>query len=332
MTDLAIDQPDSRKVLIVTDLASITPEPPDEIVYDHKAPFLTSIRTLWAHREIMYTLAERDFRVQYKQAALGVAWAVLSPVATLVIFVVVFSKLKSQFPTDGIPYALYAFVGILCWSFFAGSIGNGGTSLLTNKALLAKTQFPRECFPLETLLLQALNTVISWIPLTILFVIFGRAPRIATVWVPCFMLIEVVFAAGVTLLIAGVIIQMRDLMQVLPILISLGIFLTPVIWPFSKIPAHFHVAGGTLVGGHLNHLGTHLVGGHYVGGFWINLQAVYGFFNPLGPVITSVRQTMLLGHNPSWWPLITATIGALCYLVFGYRTFKRLEVNFADIA
>jgi len=309
--------------MVVTDLSTIPSEPPDDILYSHKTPFVASVRNLWAHREIMYTLAERDFRVQYKQAALGVAWAVLSPVATLIIFVLVFSQLsqtKSAFPTQGIPYPLYAFVGILCWSFFSGTLGNGGNSLLSNKALLAKTQFPRECFPLETLLLQALNTVISFIPLTLLFVIFGRAPKIATLWVPMFMLIEVVFAAGVTLAVASLIIQMRDLQQVLPIIISLGIFLTPVIWPFSKIPAHYHLWGGTEVAG------------HWIGGVSVNLQAVYGFFNPLGPVIASVRDTMLLGHNPSWWPLATATIGAMCYLVFGYRIFKRLEVNFADIA
>lgn len=306
--------------MVVTDVSTIPAEPPDDILYTHKAPLVASVRNLWAHREIMYTLAERDFRVQYKQAALGVAWAVLSPVLTLAIFVVVFSQLKSQFPTQGVPYPLYAFVGILCWSFFAGALGSGGNSLLSNKALLAKTQFPRECFPLETLLLQSLNTVISWIPLTLLFVIYGRAPRIATVWVPAFMLIEVLFAAGVTLAVSSMIIQMRDLQQVMPIIISLGIFLTPVIWPFSKIPSNFHLWGGQMVAG------------HWMGGVSVNLQAVYGFFNPLGPVISSVRETMLLGHNPSWWPLTTATIGALCYVIFGYRIFKRLEVNFADVA
>ena len=202
----------------------------------------------------------------------------------------------------------------------AQALGNGGNSLLTNKALLAKTQFPRECFPLETMLVTALNTVISWIPLALLFVIFGRAPKVATVWVPMFMVIEVVFAAGITLAVSSLIIQMRDLQQVLPIIISLGIFMTPVIWPFSYIPTHYHLFGGTEVAG------------HWIGGVSVNLQAVYGFFNPLGPVINGVRQTMLLGHNPSWWPLAAAAVGSLCYLLFGYRIFKRFEVNFADIA
>ncbi len=305
--------------LQVTDLSTIPSDPPDDIWYHHKVRFVASVKLLWDHREIMYTLAERDFRAQYKQATLGVLWAVLSPVATLAIFIVVFSRVRA-FPTQGIPFALYAFVGILCWSFFASSLGSGGNSLLANKALLAKTQFPRECFPLETMLVNALNTVISFIPLTLLFVIFGRAPKIATLWVPLFMVIEVVFAAGVTLAVSSLIIQMRDLVQVLPIIISLGIFVTPVIWPFSWIPTNYHLFGGTEVHG------------HWIGGFSVNLQVVYGFFNPLGPVISSVRETMLLGHNPSWAPLCAAAVGALAYLGFGYRIFKRFEVNFADIA
>ena len=296
-------------VLRVNDLSAIPAEPPDDILYHHKVRLVESAKLLWSHREIVYTLAERDFRVQYKQATLGVLWAVLSPLATLAIFVVVFSRVKA-FPHQGIPYALYAFVGILCWSFFASSVGSGGSSLLSNKALLAKTQFHRECFPLETMLVNGLNTVLSWIPLAVLFVIFGRAPAVATLWVPLFILIEVAFAAGMMLALSSLIIQMRDLVQVLPILLSLGIFLTPVIWPFSYIPNHYHV----------------------VGGFYVNLQIIYGFVNPLGPVISNVRTTMLLGHNPSWGPLVAAFCGSIAYLAIGFRIFKRLEVNFADIA
>jgi ABC-type polysaccharide/polyol phosphate export permease len=178
---------------------------------------------------------------------------------------------------------------------------------------------------------NALSTVLSWIPLTILFVIFGRAPRLATLWVPLFMIIEVVFAAGMTLAISSLIIQMRDLVQVLPIILSLGIFLTPVIWPFSYIPTSYRLFGGTYV--KAVRLGHHVViKAHWVGGFHVNLQAIYGFFNPLGPVIASVRTTMLLGHNPSWIPLFAAILGSAMYLVVGYRLFKRFEVNFADIA
>jgi len=168
-------------------------------------------------------------------------------------------------------------------------------------------------------------------------VVVGRAPRVAGITTPLLMLIEVVFAAGITMAVAGLIIQMRDLVQVLPLVTSLGLFATPVIWPYSKIPDHFHVAGG-----HLLHKGAtvtlhsgavvHVAHAHWVGGFYINLQLVYGLLNPLGPIIDQARWTLLLGHWPEWNLVGIAALGAALYLGFGYRIFKRLEVNFADIA
>ena len=316
--------------LVLTDLSAIPDEPPPDLLYHHKVGFVDSVRSLWAHREIVYTLAERDFRSQYKQATLGIAWALITPVLTLLIFTVVFSKVKA-FGSEGLPYALFTFVGILCWSFFSTALGNGGNALLTNKALLAKTQFPRECFTLEVMLLSGVNTVISWLPLAILFVYFGRAPALTTFFVPLFMLVEVAFAAGIALAISSMVISMRDLVQVLPIITSLGIFLTPVIWPYSKIPTNYHIAGGTHVHA-VVHNGHVVHAAHWVGGLTINLQVVYGFFNPLGPVIDNARRTMLLGLYPDWATVGAAIAGAAAYLVIGYRLFKRLEVNFADIA
>jgi ABC-type polysaccharide/polyol phosphate export permease len=315
--------------LVETNASTIPAEPPDDLIYRHRVRLREALRNLWAAREIIYTLAERDFRAQYKQATLGILWAVISPLATLVLFVLVFSKVQ-KFGSQGLPYALYAFVGILCWNFFSTSFGNGGQSLLNNKALLAKTQFPRECFPLETMCVQALNTLLSWIPLAMLFVIFGRAPRLATLWVPMFMIIEVVFAAGIGLAISSTVIQMRDLVQVLPLVTTLGLFATPVIWPFSDIPTDFHVTGGRFV--HKMIVNGQVVHAHWVGGITVNLQMVYGFFNPLGPVIAEARNTMLLGRAPNWDLTGIAALGAFCYLAVGYRIFKRLEEHFADIA
>ena len=300
-------------------MSTIGDSPPADLWYKRRVKMWDEAKLLWNHREIVYTLAERDFRAQYKQATLGMLWAVLSPVATLIALVIVFSKVH-LFQIPGVPYGLYVYTGVLCWSYFAGAVGSGGGALLGNKGLMAKTQFPRECFPLETTLTTALNTVLSWSVLVILFVIYGYAPRWAIVWTPLFMLVEVVFAAGVTLGISSMIIQMRDLAQVLPIILSLGIFATPVIWPFTTSPATTTspVAICSITTG--------------IGGFYINLQVVYGFINPLGPVINNVRETMLLGRLPTTGPLVAAAVGALCYLFFGYRIFKRLEVNFADVA
>ena len=135
-----------------------------------------SLRDLWASRDIIYTLAERDIRAQYKQATLGLLWALIAPLAMLAIFTIIFSRTKAL-GIPGIPYPIFAYIGILCWTFFSQALGTGGTSLLTNNALMSKTQFPRECFPLETILVTAVNTVLSWIPLVVLFVFYRFVPH-----------------------------------------------------------------------------------------------------------------------------------------------------------
>lgn len=296
-TDLGRSAPSELRL---TDVDAIPAEPQADQMYRHRARFFESARLAWKSREIIFTLAERDVRAQYKQATLGVLWALLTPVLTLIVFVVVFTRAKAGFGYEGLPPALFMFPGIMCWTYFSSCVTTGGTSLLTNKALLSKTQFPRECFPIDSMLVAGLNTLLSVVPLAILFAINGMTPKIQTLWFPVFVVIEVIFAAGVTFAVAGIIIQMRDLVQVLPILVSLGQFLCPVVWPFSKVPK--------------------------------NLQPVYSFFNPLGPVIDNVRRTMLKGQAPTWGLLGIATVGSLLYLVIGYRVFKRMEVQFADLA
>jgi ABC-type polysaccharide/polyol phosphate export permease len=280
--------------------SALPPEPPDHLIYRHETRVRESLTDLWASRDIIYTLAERDIRAQYKQATLGVLWALIAPIAMLGIFTIIFSRTKALGIPPGVPYPIFAFIGILSWTFFSQALGTGGTALLTNHDLMSKTQFPRECFPLEAILVNGVNAVLAWIPLVILFVVYRFVPHVQTVWVPVFILIEVLFTIGLTLGVSALIIQMRDLAQVLPIIIQLGLFVTPVIWEFSLIPE--------------------------------KLRIVYGFFNPLGPVIDDTRRAMLLGQNPVPGPLLAAIAGTVFYLVVGYRLFKRFEVNFADIA
>jgi ABC-type polysaccharide/polyol phosphate export permease len=275
-------------------------EPPKHLIYRHEARLRNSLRDMWSSRDIIYTLAERDIRAQYKQAVLGLGWALIAPLAMLGIFIIIFSRTKSLGVPPGVPYPIFAFIGILCWTFFSQALGSGGIALLTNHDLMSKTQFPRECFPLETILVNAVNAVLAWIPLVLLFIYYRFVPYPTTVWVPLFILIELLFTIGLTLGVSASIIQMRDLAQVLPIIIQLGLFVTPVIWEFTLIPERFRI--------------------------------VYGFINPLGPVIDDARRAMLLGLNPVPGPLLAACAGTLFYLVLGYRLFKRFEVNFADIA
>lgn len=297
-TDLGRPVPTELKL---TDLEDLPSEPAPGTMYKHKVRLIQSVRLVWRAREIIYTLTERDIRAQYKQANLGLLWTVLTPLLTLAVFVIMFTKVAHiGHGTEGLPATIFMFPGIMCWNYFSTSLVAGGNSLLSNKALLAKTQFPRECFPIDSMMTAALNTALSLIPLIGIFAINRFMPHIQVLWSPLFILIEVAFTAGVVFAVAGMVINMRDLVQVLPMIISLGLFLCPVVWPFHKIPLKY--------------------------------QPYYAFFIPVGVVINEVRRTMLHGLSPQWGLTSIAALGAALYLLVGYRIFKRLEVHFADLA
>ena len=285
--------------LILSDPSEIPADPDPDLYYKHKGHLWRSAKRVWARREIVLILAERDIRATYKQTTLGFGWTILGPVASLLVLTFVFKRVKS-FQVTGIPYAVYLYPAILAWGFFASSVGSGANSLLANIGLLSKVHFPKECFPLSQIVEAAVNTFMASTVLILLFVIYGYVPHVQMLWIPVFIIIEVIFCAGVTVAASALLVHVRDLVQMLPMLLQIGMFATPVIWPLSKIPH--------------------------------NLQPLYAFVNPLGPVINNVRGTMLQGQSPTWGLLGIATLGALIYLMVGYAIFKRLETVLVDIA
>jgi len=303
-----VSRPDDDGGLLLVDPDTVPDEPPADAYYRHRVPLLLAISHMWQRKEIIWALAERDVRVSYKQATLGMAWGIINPVIQVLLFTLIFGHVKSL-KIPGVPYAIYAFTGVICWSYFAGSFGAGSSAVIGNLNLLQKTHFPRECFPLSQMLEQTLYTTIGLIPLTILLVAKGFAPHAEILWAPVFIAIELLFTAGMVLAAASIIVYVRDLGQITALIIQIGLFATPVIWPLSKL-ANISI-------GPLHH--------------W-DLRPYYSFINPLGPVVDNVRRTMLLGQNPDWPLLGIAAVSASLYFVFGYLIFKRLEVGFADIS
>jgi lipopolysaccharide transport system permease protein len=275
-----------------------------------------SVRDLWEKRQIVRTLAERDLRATYKEAGLGFLWAILVPLAYLAILTIIFSRVK-PFKVPGVPYILYVYTGLICWQFFTNSLGRGSSSILGNKQLLNKVYFPRECFPISVIVGQIVNSSAAILPLGVLMAIKGFPPKAEGLWVPVFLAIELVFATGVIMGVAALIMNVRDLLQVIPVVTTFGMFFSPVIWPFKNIPSSIHLG--------------HAVHHHYP--FTIPfVKQVYSFINPMGPVLDNVKRTLLLGQSPAWPYVLIAAISACGYLFVGYRVFKRLEVDFADIA
>ncbi|MGH2597653.1 MAG: ABC transporter permease [Actinomycetota bacterium] len=258
-----------------------------------------SMRELWRARELLGTLAERDLRVRYKQAYLGAAWALISPVTLMVVFTLVFHRV-AKIDTNGVPYPLFAYLGLLPWGFFASSVGSGGSSLVSNNSLLNKVYCPREVFPLYNIVVAGVDMAVASLVLVLLFPITGYAPRLTSFWILPLFLVQLAFTIGATLLISALLVYLRDLRQVVPFILQLGLFATPIAYSMSFIPSKF--------------------------------LTIYAILNPLGPVIDGYRRAVLYGQSPNWHLLIPATCSAVALMLAGYSVFKRLETHFADVA
>ena len=284
----------------MTYAADIPDAPPSELLFKRRIGLRSALTELWQHREIVRTLAERDFRARYKQALLGASWAIVTPVVLMLVFTIVFKRV-AKIDTDPVPYALYAYLGLLPWTFFSSSLNLGGLSLVANNALLSKLYCPREVFPLAGIAVSALDAVIATSVLGVLFAAYGYAPRSTSYWVPVLLLVQLAFTVGVTLFVAGVFVYFRDLRQALPMILQLGLLATPVAWPIETIPE-----GAA--------------------------RLAYSIVNPLGPVIDGYRRAVLYGKAPQWSLVVPAAIVAVVWLVAGYLLLKRLETRLADVA
>jgi ABC-type polysaccharide/polyol phosphate export permease len=278
---------------------AISTAPPPELLYRHRVRVVAAVQELWRARHLVRTLAERDFRVRYKQTVLGVAWAVLTPLALMAVFTLFFKRI-AHIDTGGAPYVLFAYVGLLPWTFFSSSVSQGGPTLLTNNQLLNKVYCPREVFPLASMTVGAIDSSIAVTMLGVLFLITRYAPRATSLWVPGLLLVQVAFTFGVTLIISASLVYFRDLRHVLPVVLQLGLFATPVAYGMNVVPA--------------------------------SLQVLYSAANPLAPVIDGYRRSVLLGLAPDWHLVLPGAISALVVLALGYVLFKRLEPGFADYA
>ena len=278
---------------------SLLAEPPPDTLFRVRLNVAAAVREVWRARGLVRTLAERDFRVRYKQAFLGVAWAVLTPLALMVVFSVFFQRV-AKVDTGGTPYALFAYLGLLPWTFFSTSVSQGGQTLVANSQLVNKVYCPREVFPLASVMVAAIDTSIAVLVLGLLFAVTEFAPKPTSLWVPVLLAVQVAFTFGVTLLTSAVLVFFRDLRHALPIILQLGLFATPVAYNLSVVPA--------------------------------SLQVAYSALNPLGPVIDGYRRTILLGLAPDWHLLLPGALTAAAMLAVGYAVFKRLEPGFADRA
>ncbi len=281
------------------------------------------LRELWEYRELLYFLVWRDIKVRYKQTLLGAAWAVIQPFMTMVVFSIFFGRLAGV-PSDGIPYPIFAYSALVVWTFFANGLGAAADSLVASSNLLKKVYFPRLIIPISGVLNGLPDFGIAFVVLLGMMLFYGVAPiPAAVIWLPIFLLLAFVTALGVGLWLSAFNVQYRDVRYILPFLIQLLLFATPIAYPASLLPEPFRVLYGL----------NPMVG--VVEGFrWALLSGAALATNALHrlPLADSALNwaAQTAGSPPGLMTVISAGV-ALILLVTGALYFRRVERTFADL-
>lgn len=190
---------------------------------------------LWSFRELISAMMVRDIKVRYKQTVIGIAWAVIQPVTTMVIFTIIFGNL-AKIPSDGYPYPVFVFSGMLAWNFFSASVSSAGTSLMGNAHLISKVYFPRIIIPVSTIGVAFVDFLIACIILVILMMIYGQIFSYKLIFLPLFLIGLTAVSMGVGAWLAAVTVTYRDFRYVIAYLVQIWMYLTPVIYPVTFVP------------------------------------------------------------------------------------------------
>ena len=272
------------------------PDVPLVTIEPNKAWSAIELRDLWAFRELLYFLTWRDVKVRYKQTELGIAWAIIQPLLTMLIFTLFFGRLAGV-PSDNIPYPIFAYAGLLPWTFFANAISNSGNSLVGSANLITKVYFPRMIIPAAAVGAGLVDLGIAFVILIPLMAYYHVTVAVSWLMFPVVVLLTTLLALGMGMWLSALNVKYRDIRFVLPFLIQLWMFVSPVIYPSTFLP--------------------------------VNLQPVL-WLNPMTGIIEGYRSS-LFGRPFKWSALLVSITITLALLVYSSYSFRRMEKNFADI-
>lgn len=257
---------------------------------------IVNLRELWEFREVLVTLTLRDIRIRYKQTAIGVLWAVIQPLMTMVVFTIIFGRL-GRLPSDGLPYPVFIFTALLPWQLFARALTHGSSSMVTMGGMMGKIYFPRLIAPLSSVLSGIIDFLIAFGILIVLMAWYGTWPGWQVLYLPFYVLLALAAALSVSLWLSAINAEFRDVQHAMPFITQIWMFLTPVIYPTSMIPEQWR---------------------------WVYV------LNPMVSVIEGFRWTLVGGPMPdanvlaiSGGSIILLTAGGLIY-------FGRFEKQFVD--
>ena len=255
------------------------------------------LRELWEFRELLYFLLWRDFKVRYKQTVLGVGWAVIQPLFTMVVFTLIFGRL-AKMPSDGIPYPIFSYAALLPWTFFSQGLINASQSMVGNSNLIKKVYFPRLIIPMAGVLSGITNFILSFIVLLGMMLYFGIMPTINVLWLPLLLLLSLCTSLGVSLWLSALYVQFRDVGSLIPFLVQIWFFITPVVYPSSLLQEPW--------------------------------RTLYGI-NPMVGVVEGFRWALLSTDTAPGSIIIVSSLVVLLLLISGVMFFRRMEKTFADV-
>jgi homopolymeric O-antigen transport system permease protein len=286
---------ESRAQIQSADLTYDLPDKPVVTIEARKSRVPLNLRDLWAYRELLYFLMWRDIKVRYKQTVLGAAWAVIQPLLTMVIFTYFFGKL-ARVPTDGAPYPIFFYTGLLLWTFFSNGVTGGANSLIGNSNLITKVYFPRLIIPSAAVGACLVDFAIAAVLLVGLLAYYGFSVTWAYLMILPLIILTTLCALGVAIWLSALNVKYRDVRYALPFLIQIWFFVSPIIYPASLVPEEWQ---------------------------WVLA------LNPLTGIIESFRAA-LFGRGLPWVPLGYSGVFALAMLVYASYAFRRMERSFAE--
>lgn len=259
---------------------------------------MASLDELWRYRELLYFLAWRDVKVRYKQAALGAAWAVLQPFITMLVFTLFFSRL-AHVGSTGVPYPLFSFCGLVAWTYFSSTLSLAGNSLLANSTLITKVYFPRVLLPAAAAAGGLLDLVIALAVLGGMMVYYRTAPGWPwLIFAPVPIVEMVVLVIGASMLLAALNVRYRDVKYVIPFMIQLGLFVTPIIYPIDFLPPKYQTLAA---------------------------------LNPMTGVVEGLRASILPNGSIDWHAQWVSAAVTLVVFIVGLVYFRKAEREFADV-
>lgn len=251
---------------------------------------------LWGHRQLLYFLIWRDLKVRYKQTALGIVWAILEPFISMVVFSIFFGGLAGV-PSDGLPYPIWSYAGLVPWTFFANGLAKSSNSLVGNADLLRKVYFPRLILPTASVLSDIVDFLIAFLVLIGMMLFYGIVPRVTVIFLPLFLLLAIITSLGIGLWLAPLNVKYRDIRFVVPLLLRVWMFATPVVYPSSLLSEPW--------------------------------QTLYGL-NPMVGVIEGFRWALLDTDPPRSMIFLSALVAAVLF-GSGLHYFRHAEETFADV-